>query len=301
MSEAGDAPVAPLGYSLRGRFKLVEVIGEGGINTVYRAVDRIGAWACEANPDVAIKVIRPHTPPRPELISLLHREARLLRDLVHPNLVRVYDSDYDGRYHFLIMELLQGRSLATIMQERQGRPLSPDVSSRIIRSLGSGLEHMHRLGVVHGDLKPGNVFMTSEGEVKILDFGTALALDTGLQQDGRDTTEALLDRVGLVTPSYASLEMLSGHPRAESDDVYSLAVLAYFALTGAHPFQQRSAEEAQKDGLSPAPPPGLPADQWHVLASGLALDRRNRVQSVGEFTRRLRRPSWRDRLFGRPP
>lgn len=297
--EAAEGPIAPLGHVLRERFELVEVIGEGGMSTVYRAVDRVGMMAREASADVAVKVIRPDPSMRDEMVELLHREAWLLRRLVHRNLARIYDSDFDGPYHFLVMELLHGRSLATIMNDRQGRPLTPDVSLRIVRSVASGLTHMHELGIIHGDLKPGNVFMTVEGEVKLLDFGTALLLDPPSHHKEVETTAMLLDRVGAMTPAYASLEMLSGRPRAESDDVYSLAVLAYLVLTGGHPFQNRSAEQAQKEGLTPAPPATLSATQWHVLQAGLALKRADRIQTVSEFAQRLGRPAWRDRLIGR--
>jgi serine/threonine protein kinase len=288
-----------VGCVLRNRFELMEVIGEGGVSVIYRAVDRIGLQARERTPDVAVKVIRSGIALRQELIELLHREARLLRDVVHQNLVRVYDSDHDGERHFLIMELLRGRSLATIMNERDHRPLSPDVSMRIVRSVGSGLEHMHRLGIIHGDLKPANVFMTADGEVKIVDFGTSLLLDALPKHDTSATTADLLDRTGLVTPAYASLEMLQGEPRAESDDVYSLAVLAYFALTGQHPFQRRTAVEAHKEGLAPTPPAGLSPQRWRVLAGGLALSRRHRIQTIGELTQRLARPGLADRLLAR--
>lgn len=297
MSEAG--PVAPLGHVLRERFELVEVIGEGGMSTVYRAVDRIGTMAREASADVAVKVVRPDPTVRDETVELLHREARLLRRLVHRNLAHIYDSDCDGPYHFLVMELLHGRSLAAIMSDRQWRPLTPDVSFRIVRSVASGLAHMHELGIIHGDLKPGNVFMTAEGEVKLLDFGTALLLDPLSHHKEPERTAVLLDRVGAVTPAYASLEMLLGQPRAESDDVYSLAVLAYLALTGGHPFQSRSAEQALEEGLAPAPPATLSAAQWRVLQAGLALKRADRIQTVTEFAQRLGRPVWRDRLIAR--
>ncbi|MGY4431011.1 serine/threonine protein kinase [Bradyrhizobium sp. F1.13.1] len=148
---------AALGYVLGGRFDLVEVISEGGTSTVYRAIDRIGLWAREQNPEVAVKVIQPHSKMRQKLAQLLHGEARLLRDLVHQSLVRIYDSDYDGKYHYIVMELLKGRSLAQILADRQGQPLSPSVSFHIDNA-GQGLTHMHKLGIVHGDLKPGNIF-----------------------------------------------------------------------------------------------------------------------------------------------
>ncbi|WP_426441381.1 serine/threonine-protein kinase [Bradyrhizobium genosp. P] len=287
---------APSGYLLGGRFDLVEVIGEGGTSTVYRAVDRIGLWAREQSPEVAVKLIQPHAKMRQKLVQLLHREARLLRDCVHRNLVRIYDSDYDGTYHYLVMEFLKGRSLAQILADRQGRPLSPSVSFHMVCAAGQGLAHMHSLGIVHGDLKPGNIFMTSTGEVKILDFGTVLKPGVSPQ---RDRAAALLDEIGLLTPTYASPEMLMGEPRAESDDVYSLAVVAYLALTGTHPYARWPADEALKANLTPEAPPTISPAQWRVLASGLALNRRHRIKTVGELVQRLARPRWFYRWRGR--
>ncbi|MCC8955313.1 serine/threonine protein kinase [Bradyrhizobium sp. Pear77] len=285
----------PSGYVLGGRFDLAEVISEGGTSTIYRAIDRTGLWAREQSPEVAVKVIQPHAKMHQKLVQLLHREARLLRDCVHRNLVRIYDSDYDGKYHYLVMELLKGRSLAQVLADRQGRPLSPSVSFQIVRAVGQGLVHMHSLGIVHGDLKPGNIFMTSTGEIKIVDFGTVLMLDPPPQRD-RATT--LLDDIGLLTPAYASPEMLMGEPRTESDDVYSLAVVAYLTLTGNHPYAQRPANEALNANLTPAPPPTISSAQWRVLASGLALNRGDRIDTVSEFVRRLACPRWLYRWWG---
>ncbi|WP_245476712.1 serine/threonine-protein kinase [Bradyrhizobium sp. Leo170] len=274
---------------LGGRFDLAEVIGEGGTSTIYRAIDRIGLWAREQSPEVAVKVIQPHAKMRQKLVPLMHREARLLRDCVHRNLVRIYDSDYDGKYHYLVMELLKGSSLAQVLADRQGRPLSPSVSFQIVRAVGQGLAHMHSLGIVHGDIKPGNIFMTSTGEIKVVDFGTVLMLDRPPRRDG---ATALLHDVGLLTPVYASPEMLMGEPRTESDDVYSLAVVAYLTLTGNHPYAQRPANEALNANLAPAPPPTISSAQWRVLASGLALNRGDRIDTVSEFVRRLACPRW---------
>ncbi|WP_314957052.1 serine/threonine-protein kinase [Bradyrhizobium cosmicum] len=286
---------AALGYVLGGRFDLVEVISEGGTSTVYRAIDRIGLWAREQNPEVAVKVIQPHSKMRQKLVQLLHGEARLLRDFVHQNLVRIYDSDYDGKYHYMVMELLKGRSLAQILADRQGQPLSPSVSFQIVNAAGQGLTHMHNLGMVHGDLKPGNIFMTSTGEIKIVDFGTVVTLGGPLRCD---RATAVLDQIGLLTPAYASPELLMGEPRAESDDVYSLAVVAYLALTGKHPYARWPADEALKANLRPAQSPIISPAQWRVLASGLALNRRDRIQTVGEFVQSLGRPPWFYRLCG---
>lgn len=295
MTMGSKGAVAPLRYVLGDRFELMEVIGEGGLNTVYRAIDRMGLWAREQVPEVAVKVVRPHPTIRLELVRLLHREARLLRDLVHRNLVRIYDSDYDGKYHYQVMELLKGRSLAQILADRRGRPLSPAVSFRIIRAVGQGLAHIHGLGIIHGDLKPGNIFVTSTGEIKLLDFGAVRMLDIPPQRNG---PTAMHDEIGVLTPAYASPEMLMGKPRTEGDDVYSLAVVAYLALTGRHPYAHAQADKPPKD-LMPVRPPTISPKQWRMLASGLALSQRHRILSVGEFVRGLSHPPWYYRLCGR--
>lgn len=294
MTACAKGAVAPLGYVLGGRFDLVEVIGAGGLNTVYRAIDRMGLWAREQDPEVAVKVVRPHPTMRRELVRLLHREARLLRDLVHRNLVRIYDSDYDGKFHYQVMELLKGRSLAQILADRRGQPLSPAVSFQIIRAVGQGLAHIHGLGIVHGDLKPGNIFVTSTGDIKLLDFGAVLMLDVLPQGD---EATAVHNQIGLLTPVYASPEMLLGEPRTEGDDVYSLAVVAYLALTGRHPYAHREADNVAKDRM-PMRPATISPRQWRVLASGLALNRRHRIQSVAEFVQGLSHPPWYYRVCG---
>ncbi|WFU54621.1 serine/threonine-protein kinase [Bradyrhizobium pachyrhizi] len=288
-------PAAPPGYVLGGRFDLLEAINEGRASTVYRAIDRIGLWAREQNPEVAVKVIHPDSKMRQKIVELLHRQARLLRNFVHGNLVQIYDSDYDGKYHYLVMELLKGRSLARILADRQGQPLSPSLSFQIVRGVGQALAHMHRLGIVHGGLKPGNIFITSAGEIKILDGGAALMLDVPAHHD---RAMAILDQIGVLTPAYASPELLMGEPPAESDDVYSLAVVTYLALTGARPYAHRAANEAIKSNLIPAPPRTISPAQWRVLASGLALKRRDRIETVDEFVQRLGHPPWLYRLFG---
>ncbi len=136
-----DAAASPLavGDCLRGRFELVEAIGEGGTSTVYRAVDRIYQQARDDLSEVAVKVLKPVSADHRDLIALLHREGRRLRDLVHPNIVRVYDSDFDGSHHYLVMELLRGRTLAQVLAQRNGRPLPALQAMGLVRALASGL------------------------------------------------------------------------------------------------------------------------------------------------------------------
>jgi len=287
VTTGAPAPSPAVGDCLRGRFDLEEVIGEGGTSTVYRAVDRIHRQARDETSEVAVKVLKPVSPDHQDLIALLHREGRRLRDLVHPNIVRVYDSDFDGAHHYLVMELLRGRTLAQVLAQRNGRPLPALQAMGLVRALASGLGHAHRHGVTHGDLKPGNVFLTDAGDTKILDFGTALPLDPAFRPNLDEATEHMVDRVGAVTPAYASLEMLAGEPRTEADDVFSLAIIAYMVATGQHPYQRRAADEALRESLVPARPVGLSRRRWNALLSGLALRRQDRIDSIEDFADRF--------------
>src|SRR5271168_2714226 len=117
-----DVPPAPVGLVLRGRFELMEIIGRGGMSTVYRAVDRLKLRARFAEPEVAIKIVDAGDGMQSDAIELIHREARRVQEISHPNIVEVHDSDFDGHLHFIVMELMKGRTLAAALKERDGRP-----------------------------------------------------------------------------------------------------------------------------------------------------------------------------------
>lgn len=293
----------PLGAKVRDRFKIIEVVGRGGMSTVYRAIDLVRVRARAADTDIALKVIDVDDGHRQDAIELLHREGRRLLELQHPNIVRVYDSDEDGSLHFLVMELLRGKTLARIMEEREGRALEPALAMRIIRGVGDGLAAAHAQGMIHGDVKPGNVFVTREGHVKLIDFGTAQGTARRDHDPDDDATSLYVDRMRAVTPAYASLEMLAGELPDERDDVFSFAVIAYLILSGAHPFGGRTAEQALKDGLFALRPKALAAARWVVLRDGLALARAERLATVAGFSRRLLRPGLSEywRALGRGP
>lgn len=295
-----DLPVA-LGTKVRGRFKLIDVVGRGGMSTVYRAIDLVRVRARAADTDVAIKVIDVDERHRTDAIALLHREGRRLLEMQHPNVVRVYDSDEDGSLHFLVMELLRGKTLARVIEERDGRPLDTSLAMRVIRSVGDGLACAHAQGMIHGDMKPGNIFVTREGAVKIIDFGTAQGTARRHVDPDDDATSHYVDRMRAVTPAYASLQMLAGEVPDERDDVYSFAIIAYLMLAGTHPFGGRTAEQAAQDGLSPARPAKLGGARWQVLRQALALERAERIATVAEFAGRIERPGlldhWRALVF----
>lgn len=241
----------PLGTKVRERFKIIDVVGRGGMSTVYRAIDLVRVRARAADTDVALKVIDVDEGYRQDAIALLHREGRRLLELQHPNIVRVYDSDEDGSLHFLVMELLRGKTLARALQERDGQPLEQAVALRIIGGIGAGLSAAHAANMIHGDIKPGNIFITREGGVKLIDFGTAQATARRDRPLDDDDTSFYIDRLRAVTPAYASLEMLGGETPDARDDVFSFAVIAYLILAGSHPFEGKTAAQAWQEGMVP--------------------------------------------------
>jgi serine/threonine protein kinase len=290
-----SAALAP-GSVLRGRFELLEAIGRGSMSTVYRALDRIRVLARASQPEVAVKVIAARGDLEAETIELVHREARYLHDLVHPNIVRGFDSDCDGPHHFVVLELLQGCTLTKTLKESRNRRLSTHMVTRIVSEAAAGLAYAHARGIVHGDMKPSNVFLTLDGDVKLLDFGAARTID----QSAADSmsTRAVHD-VCAMTPLYASLETIQGEPACESDDVFSLAVLAYVMLTGSHPFDGKNALEAGENQIWPrTKPASLSASRWRALQRALALKRCDRTASVATFAQGFAGASILDSLFG---
>ena len=276
IDETAVLPLAP-GSVLRGRFELLEAIGRGSMSTVYRAVDRIRLLARASQPEVAVKVVTAAGDLEAETIEFVHREARYLRDLVHPNIVRGFDSDCDGPHHFVVLELLQGCTLTKTLRDARNRRLSAHMVARIVDEAAAGLAYAHAKGIVHGDMKPSNVFLTLDGDVKLLDFGAARAIDQG--SAASMSTPAVHD-VCAMTPLYASPEMISGEPPTESDDVFSLAMLAYVMLTGSHPFDGKNAIEARNAQIWPrTKPASLSASHWRALQRALALRRCDRTVS----------------------
>jgi serine/threonine protein kinase len=284
----------PLGAKVRERFKIIDVIGRGGMSTVYRAIDLVRVRARAADTDVALKVIDVDEGYRQDAIALLHREGRRLLELQHPNIVRVYDSDEDGSLHFLVMELLRGKTLALALQERDGHPLDLAVALRIIGGIGAGLSAAHAANMIHGDVKPGNIFITRDGGVKLIDFGTAQATARRDRPLDDDDTSLYIERMRAVTPAYASLEMLGGDTPDARDDVFSFALIAYLILAGSHPFEGKTAAQAWADGMAPKRPMRLSAARWVVLREGLTLARAERTAQVSDFAGRLLAPGWTD-------
>jgi serine/threonine protein kinase len=248
---------------------------------LYRALDRLRVEAGEDDATVAIKILKPGLRKSAEALNRFRKEALNAQRLAHPNIVRVFDLDQSNGQFFITMEWLRGESLAARLDDIGPRPMVLSQAKRILEGLGAALEYTHREGLVHGDIKPGNVYLTSDHGVKLLDFGLAIAAASG-----PDSIDAV-KRPFAITREYASREVLNGQRPTIQDDVFSLACLAYRLLAGYRPFKNGS-----RDATQLSRPKGLGPRQWGILRRGLASDRRDRPASVRELLDVLLAERW---------
>lgn len=280
----GEAPKV-----LKQRFVLEEKIGSGGMGSVFRAKDLRKVEARDNQPHVAIKVLNNDFRQHPEAFIALEREASKSQGLRHNNIVSIFDFDKDGDVPFITMELLEGCELAELLRAYpNGLPV--DRAWSVIRGMVQGLAHAHSEGVVHADFKPGNIFVTDQQVVKILDFGIARAMRAS---DEAEDTHFDPARLAALTPAYASREMLNGDNPEPRDDLFSLGVVVYMVLTGHHPYGRLPATGAAKEGLKPDRIKQLSRRQWRVVESCLQFNRQQRPDSALEVLDCLfAKPAW---------
>ena len=256
------------------RYRLERRLGVGGMATVQLAFDT----RLERN--VAVKLLAEHLAEDASFVSRFRREALAAARLVHPNIVQVFDFGSDSRSgrQFIVMEYVDGQSCAEILRDRG--PLSPRTAVDILTQACRGLDYAHRNGVVHRDVKPGNLMRNTDGVVKLADFGIAKAAE---QSD--------ITKVGSVlgTAAYLSPEQTRGEPADASSDLYALGVVAYQLLSGRLPYESASLTELAR--LQEAGPPPrldeLSADVSPALADAvaraLAPTRARRYLDAGEM------------------
>jgi len=277
-----------VGDTLNDRFRLEEMIGQGGMSQVYRATDLHQLEAGSENPDVAVKLPEVTGIAEETALMLAQREAKKLQALSHPNIVRVNDfnRDRDTGVLFMTMEYLTGEPLSRAMIEYRGKGMPTERAMGYIGQMGAALQHAHTNRFVHADFKPSNVFITEEDQVKVIDFGIARAFQRpGDNPDDRTIFDPRV--LGALTPAYASPEMIEGHEPDPRDDVYSLGCVAYELLTGRHPFSRMKATEARQAKVQPVRPTCLNRRQWRALRAALAFDRDHRTRTVAELIEAL--------------
>ena len=288
---AENQPAAPPltpGCVLRDRFVLEEVIGSGGMSVVFRALDRRREEALDRQPHVAIKVLGDEFKRHPDALRALQRESRKTQRLAHQNIASVYDFDRDGPNVYMVMELLVGEPLDALLRRRGLLGLEKAEALRMLSEMGAGLSHAHGFGIVHSDFKPSNAFVTLSGETKLIDFGVSRATKPANAQGNTVLTMFDAGKLGAITVAYCSPEQMLGDADPDPrDDVYALGVVAYELLSGKHPFDGRSALDAQLKGLSVKPIEGLSDEQNAALRAALECRREQRTASVVELLQGL--------------
>jgi uncharacterized protein (TIGR03067 family) len=278
------------------RYRVRELLGVGGMGAVYRAEHLL------MERPVALKVINRSLTDRPALVERFRREVKAAARLAHPNIVTAFDAEQAGDTHFLVMEYVEGTSLARVLAERGPLPVAE--ACAYARQAALGLQHAHEQGMVHRDIKPHNLMLTPGGRVKILDFGLArfaseAALPGALLAEppaGPTTPAASLTQTGTVvgTPDYIAPEQArDAHAADIRADLYSLGCTLYDLLTGRAPFPEGTAVEKVRAHLERAPRPltelrgDVPAALARVVAKLLAKDPARRYQTPAEVAAAL--------------
>ncbi len=280
LPERPQAERAQVGSVLRDRFMLQKRVAGGSMGVVYRALDRRLAESGAAEQWVAIKVLSAALARNGNALRALQQEAAKGRNLAHPNIVRFIDFDRDDDLYFLVMEWLDGRTLAEVLDTPGTKKLDIDEALEIVRQVGKALEYAHRCGIVHADVKPGNVMVLKDGTAKLFDFGVARVWQKTEAAKGGDFDPGVL---GAMTPAYSSMQVITGEMPAPSDDVFSLACLLYRLIAGYRVFGPRNAAEACEEGMKPQPLPGLSSQQWEAVRKALSFSRVTRFATVAEF------------------
>jgi len=282
LSAAASATAPADVRTIKQRFVLEKVLGSGGMGAVYQALDLRKQEASDRDPYVAIKLLNEDFQRHPDAFISLQREARKAQTLAHPNIVTVYDFDRDGDMVFMTMECLTGQPLDRLLRGHVDAGLPREQALAILRDVGAALIYAHSHRIAHSDFKPGNVFVTDKGVAKVLDFGIARAV-SGLGGEGVEQTVFDPGSLGALTPAYASLEMLRGEVPDPRDDIYALGCVAYELFAGRHPFDKKTAAQAQTEKLKPARIASLSRRQWRALEQSLAFERAQRLPSVEQL------------------
>ncbi|MFJ7735282.1 Stk1 family PASTA domain-containing Ser/Thr kinase [Lysinibacillus sp. NPDC097287] len=261
-----------VGKRISDRYKIIELIGGGGMSNVYLAHDVI------LNRDVAIKVLRYDFTNEDELHRRFQREALSATSLTHPNIVTIYDVGDDGDLHYIVMEYVQGKTLKQYIQEFA--PISPARSVHIMRQLTSAIADAHENHIIHRDIKPQNILMDGEGNVKITDFGIAITLSS---------TSFTQTNSVLGTVHYLSPEQARGGTATNKSDIYALGIVLYELLTGELPFSGESAVSIALKHLQTETPSirafdaTIPQSLENVVLKATAKDPAHRYATVEEL------------------
>ena len=270
-----------------GNYRILEKIGAGGQGTVYKATDTKLGRA------VVIKVLPPELTVKEANLKRFEREARLASALDHPNICTIFDlNDIEG-VHFIAMQYVEGKNVRELVN---GRPLDLRSALSIAIQVADALDAAHARGIIHRDIKAGNVMVTPSGQAKVLDFGLAKLMDAeGAGPGGIHHTDLTELGIPYGTATYAAPEQARGDKVDARADIFSTGVLLYEMLTGTWPFQGKTSVDVRHAvlhneavPLREARPGGAPAQLQLILDRTLAKDPRQRYQKVGDLRDDLR-------------
>ncbi|MGH2954148.1 MAG: protein kinase domain-containing protein, partial [Solirubrobacterales bacterium] len=276
------------------RYELGDRLGSGGMSTVYRATDQV------LERTVAVKVLAEHLSDDDKFVARFRREALAVAKLIHPNIVQVYDTGVDEHRHYIVMEYVEGRSVAQLLQTKGA--LGPELAVEVGTQGCAGLEYAHRQGIIHRDVKPGNLMViggpagrrprgnsaheppTGEMTVKLTDFGIA-----------RAGAQTRLTQVGSVvgTAAYLAPEQARGEEATPASDVFALGVVLYQVLTGRLPWEGSTLAELaiRRENERPLPPTSydseIPETLSQAVLRALEGDVADRYGSARELSRAL--------------
>src|SRR5881296_3595180 len=272
---------------LLGNYKITQKIGAGGQGTVYKGIDQKLGRA------VVIKVLPTELTVKETNLKRFEREARLASALDHPNICTIFDLDETDGVHYIAMQYVEGRNVRQLVS---GRPLELESALRIAIQVTDALAAAHARGIIHRDIKSGNVMVTEHGQVKILDFGLAKLLDeTEAATSGIHRTELTEVGVPYGTATYAAPEQARGDRVDKRADIFSTGVLLYEMLTGTWPFRGKTSIDVRHAVLHDAPRPvaelrkeSVPTRLQKIVDRALEKEPKDRFQNMDDFRNELR-------------
>src|SRR6266849_1372950 len=262
--------------NLVGSYKITDKIGEGGMGAVFRGIDVM------LEREVAVKMLRPELSQQPNIVERFRSEAVTLAKLNHPNIATLYSFLRQGEDFFMVMEFVRGETLDDLIRRSGAMP--PDKAIGLLCQALEGIDHAHRMGIIHRDVKPANMMMTETGTLKVMDFGIARVLGTA-----RMTKQGNI--VGTI--EYMSPEQVRGQETDARSDIYSLGILLYEMLTGRVPFSSDSEFDLMKMQIDDAPQPPrvfsaqIPQAVEQAIMRALAKRPEARFQSAADFRNSL--------------
>lgn len=273
-----------IGYSLNNRYQIKELLGQGGMSSVYRAYDP------KLRRDVAVKIIHPHLSENPKFIRRFEEEAAAVARLRHPNIRQVFDSGHDGETFYMVLEFLPGETLREQLNhytdKRQLMPLTDVIV--IIQQICTAVAFAHKNGVIHRDIKPSNVIISTQGEAVLTDFGIAKMV--GIEEF--TATGAVIG-----TAAYISPEQTQGEGVDHRTDIYAIGAMLYEMVSGAPPFQADSVMSLMMKHINEPVPdlrqkvPSLHPKMIAIIEKALAKDPAQRYQTADKLAAELSRLS----------